>query len=750
MNNIQQFLDHGCFTVPLNGETLTRDNSHNKILLDKSGHLLVNKEGKPDYFQNKGWDCYKKHRNTTLTPLIALICGETSGIVVIDCDNQKTFDTFRALDPTNTLITENIGKAGGHIYYLYNEDIKSFSKHEPLCNLDFQSNNRLIFLPTKNNLTKQPWNTESLSDLKEMPAKVLGLLKTLKTYSRTLEEACKRLSYFNLATQSTIDTILPKADKGKDLTKMGDNTGRNTLISETAFKLAKNTAIDKPLFQSTMDAINSLMLLPLSDTTATLNSALKGWNTPTNTKEMTGAFTFKDKNKDEFTTFYDKNKSLNYIVDNADSTYTTLSDSECRATIGKYMGSEIKPKMFPKIMYPILTHLDARKDFGFTDEHNFNLFKQTEELKVLNNPSAYAKQYKKPEKTLAFLNHLIPDEPTRLAVLGFIKRKFTTFAYSPTIIYFEGVRGSGKDVFVKIIKRIIGKKNFSAPKPPVFFDKFNDYMEDVYITHLSEYSTLCDSRQKKQLLGLLKDITGSDEYQLRPFHGKTRENQTNHTTFIIASNENTYEIKADDRNILGIQTSEIKLIEEKNIGIEQAGGIFDFCEAIYEEAVDFCYYLATEVEMLSIDAYIDPSVLNLVAREQFVKDSMSTSAKIADLLVKKDFASLIEMANDYQIPDFTKNWDRGQLRIDKLQHLLAVASEKTEKVNKLTIELNDRKFPKKEQGKEWVQKGGDDKRVSYYFYLIPELTKYTPEPDVFDNEKTTNEAKIINFASAIG
>jgi energy-coupling factor transporter ATP-binding protein EcfA2 len=245
----------------------------------------------------------------------------------------------------------------------------------------------------------------------------------------------------------------------------------------------------------------------------------------------------------------------------------------------------------------------------------FNLFRQSRALSILNNPDLYL-QYKRPDNMLQFLESLIPDNDIREYVIRFIKTKLTTFGYSPVVLYFLGISGSGKDTFVELLNKILGEEYAYLAKPTAdhFVEKHNGWMKDIFFAHLDEFGNQLSSlADKNEALGKIKTYTGSPYVQIREMRSDSTPRKHS-VTFIMTANKNPLILDAEDRRFVIIKTPNILKEEE---WVQANGGMSVTRDKMWGELNDFCYYLATEVKSLSSDEYTappnNPDKLGLIA-----------------------------------------------------------------------------------------------------------------------------------------
>ncbi|GAG17752.1 unnamed protein product, partial [marine sediment metagenome] len=262
------------------------------------------------------------------------------------------------------------------------------------------------------------------------------------------------------------------------------------------------------------------------------------------------------------------------------------------------------------------------------------------ELLVLNNAFAH-KNYKKPTAILNYLKSLIPNDESREYILRFLRTKLTTFKQSPVILYFIGKAGSGKDTFVSLLSKIIGGDYVTSPSSKVFLETYNGWTMDKYIVQLDEYGNkVTRAFERQEVLGRLKTYTGSPIIQIRAMR-QDGFNYRHSITYILTDNSNPLPIELDDRRFYLIETPN-KLSEEK--WVKEMGGITKAIDKIDSEVLDFCCYLATDVDNLSPDEYMEPPLTE--NKEELILSSLPAIKKLTYYIENKKLESLVELFQD--------------------------------------------------------------------------------------------------------
>lgn len=653
MKSIEPYMKLGWHTVPLKG---------------KLERLADGKKTIPKF--EEGWrDKYTKEKNTVKAKLGGTITGEVSGIIAIDCDNETTYNMFKSLDPSIEFefVSQGKGYPAGTLIYKFTEDFPhSFSINDGDIALDVYSNGGFIYLATEANPTKV--TLDKLPALTELPATTLLMLKQLhalknkpatatKTHSAVTSTNClapiieqfvgsKEYSsaLFKIITprdfrteRSYIDNghmhpnDVPEGRGSEYMSKLGSILGADISVSLDLFVAAMHTIND--MFDDPIDTtrFDKTILDPIMSGRASVDGK-SIWQYDENWKAQ--RLVLPTKRKTNLELGFDDNRNMYYTVDilservksfNRDSDLVAYIES---ASVNPPNRKEVKTKL------PIVNVVsDPAMSFGFSSSdsdyvRSLNTFAPTPELSILHNPIDYKHNYKKPEAILNYFGSLVPDEQMRSYLLSFIKRKLGKFEYSPVVLYFLGVHGSGKDTFVEILERIIG--NIARPTVKEFLELNNAWMLDTYFVQLDEYGDQLTRRSdKEEAQGKLKAYTGKSTIQIRRM--RTDGFSYKHSaTFIQTANKNPFGLQDGDRRIALMPTPN-KL--ETQQWVKDLGGISPAHDKIMEEIPDFCYYLATQVEMLDASAFVSPPESE--AKLALIADSMYAAQRIA-FAIKND------------------------------------------------------------------------------------------------------------------
>ena len=665
---LQPFIDLGFHTVPLGGELRRLEDGTKTI---------------PDF--QKDWRAkYTSNFNTKATQLGGAITGEQSNIIAIDCDNTLTWQLFRSLDPHNEHVYLSRGKGydAGTLIYRFTSDLDtSFSINDGMMALDFYSNGGFVYLPTKANKTKVPL-PDPLPPIPECPDAIKLLITQLQ--QRHIAPP-QDTSVHNVLTANCLAPLVRSfANDGKfmpglfriitprafrELTEYVDTgyihpsqipPGRGSeYLSKVSAILGADISIDQELYCKAMSAVNALFTEPMAEsrldktilepmlTTANVDGK-KIWQYDEDwAKHRT---ILQSKRQVSLEVSFDDKRNLYSVVDSANRSLRSFTrDSELMAFL-EAAAVAVPKKADVKRSLPI-ANMAAHPNlpFGYNEGDDptariLNTFVQSEYLAIFNNPDAFIQKYKRPVTILQYLDTLVPDNQMRNYLLSFLHTKLKTFNYSPVVLYFMGTHGSGKDVFVQLLERIIG--SMARPTTREFLEMFNGWMVDNYFAQLDEYGNqLTNAREKDEALGKIKAYSGKRQVQVRQMRTDGFHYEHN-MTFIMTANRNPLMLEENDRRICFLQTPNI-LAEQQ--WVLDKGGIAKVIDTIFAELKDFCYYMATEVTPLSPSEYVMPPESE--GKQELIADSMYAAQRLAYALKNNMQSYVLNLAKEHACED---------------------------------------------------------------------------------------------------
>jgi hypothetical protein len=651
MQNIGPFINLGWHTVPLKGELVRRpDGSKTEPMFEKAWRKR-----------------YQDEKNEVHSKLGGTMTGRVSGIIAIDCDNDDTYALFKSLDPEYTFIFKSLGKLDkdgkekdcGTIVYEYTEDfMDSFSINDGTLALDVYSNGGFVYLPTDANKTKVPWSGV-LPKLKPLPTTTLILLNQLKRATGAQKGAEAVLKQNVLTANCLAPLVSQFVDHRKFLPGLfkiitprdfrdepqyatqgflhPENVpeGRGSeYLSKISAILGADISISEELYVSAMHDINELWPTPMDadrlDNTIvnpmiTGHASIDGniiWQYDENWSSH--RLILHTKRQSNIELGFDDRRNMYYAADVANEHLTAFHrDSELMAYVSAVAISVPKKQELTSSIPIINVSSVPSKPFGFfaADDptaRTLNTFIRTPELAILEEPESYAKFYKRPATTLKFFETLIPEDHMREYLMSFLKRKLTTFEYSPVMLYFLGVQGSGKDTFVTLVEKILGK--VAKPTVKEWLEMFNGWLLDSYFVQLDEYGDQLSFKDRDEAWGKLKAYTGKRNVQIRQMR-TDGFSYLHNATFISTANRNPFGLEDGDRRIALFSTPNV---------LREADWVDDVTvvyNQILDESKDFCYWLATEVTALSGPDYNKPP--ESANKHSLIADSMHAAQRIA-------------------------------------------------------------------------------------------------------------------------
>ncbi len=598
--SIQPYIDRGWYTIPLKKEII---NDYNCFFSE-------------DRVTKETVEKYSNSFNKKDSDFGAVITGEISNIFVLECLNDKTLDFFKALDKKKNdfLVKYESGGAIVFKYSLSSPDSKEF-RH---CAINYRilNNGSIFYLPTEKNKTQSScWSIipepkkigqQSLFFIENSINKeqlVKDSYKTTLLYPIIQKVLTKKLSFSNASKMlSKQKIIINKTDE--------DSKSYLNRISKI---LRNDSSIDSLSFCDFLMFFNSKLEYPLSEEDLNKNyiqhvltenrdsQVIDDWTFDKDVQNIKTFFFTKD--SDAITSFYDSSQASHFAYEVGTQhliKFKRLDDLRNHLTM--CTGSETQKKSITDL--PICKVISSPKiSFGFLSNNSelvFNKFKRSDELEILSSVGVVP-AYKYPHNTMAFLEGLVPNKKKLTYLLRFLRTKLTTFKYSSVILCFVGVPGSGKNVFVSLLKDLVGQVSSITIK--MFLEKHNDWIVDNLFVHLDEVTEgITTVRDKSSLFGLLKGYSGSNTVGLRRMHAPV-VNVEHHTTFILTANKNPFPLQKEDRRIALFECPQ-RLIDNEEV--KKTNDISAFVRSIKKETKDFACFLSQAYSNLPSTEYFNP------------------------------------------------------------------------------------------------------------------------------------------------
>lgn len=689
---MQRFINLGWHTVPLSG-TLERLADGTKTV--------------PGF--EKNWrENYTVNKNTKATALGGTITGKCSNIIAIDCDNTAAYSLISSLDPGYSEIFVSVGKGneicGTYIYEYEPELTDTFSVHNSILSLDVYTDNGFIYLPTEANKTKQ-----YLGELKfkRMPETVKNLLLQLhwqykqRKQSESISTGMQSYSCLAPIVAQFLQTrkympglfkiITPKDFREEEQylrnghlhpEEVPSGRGSEYLMKVSAI-LGADLSINEEMYVNAMSQINGLFTEPM-DTKRLNSTILDPMISGGATIEGEQIWKFDEnwdmhrlivqtKRQTTVELAFDDNRGIYYIIDASQEKVAKFSrDTDLMSFLQSVAVNAPKKADLVRSIPLVDVCNDPSIPFGFAETtgvvRTLNLFKPTQYLRVLHEPSLWVDKYSYPYATVKYMETLVPDEEMRTYLLRFLRHKLLTFDYSPVILYFMGVHGSGKDTLVQIIEQIIG--TVSRPTTKEFLEIYNSWLADTYFVQLDEYGNQLQRMQdKEEAQGRIKAYSGKPLFRLRTM--RTDGVEVKHSaTFIMTQNKNPLTLEDGDRRIAYFDTPNVLADAH---WVQELGGMVNTYNKIMSEVMDFCYYLVTEVDPIHLDSFNRPPMTE--RKHELIANSMPLAGKIAYACKHKNKQILLEVAEEAMDQELKKEIESGYVTIYQLQEAYNVITE---------------------------------------------------------------------------
>ena len=696
MQNIGPFINLGWHTVPLRGELKRREDGT-----------------KTEPVFEKGWrQKYKEIQNTVQSKLGGTMTGSCSGIIAIDCDNDVTYELFKSLDPEYDFVFLSKGKLNkdgteklcGTIIYEYTTEVPDcFSINDGVLALDIYSNNGFVYLPTVANETKVPFEGR-LPKLKEMPVSTRVLLQQLKKTHKEVQTPTTRT---NVITANCLAPLVRQFVDGRKflpglfrvltprdfrdepqyrqegyLHPENVPEGRGSeYLSKVSAILGADISIDEELYISAMHDINELWPQPMDADRldATITDRMVNGQASVNGVAIwqyeedwdSYRLILQTKRQSSIELGYDDKRAMYYIVDVAnENIQTPKTDAEFMSYVSSVAVSAPTKAELKSAIPLINVEAHPDKPFGFfagsdPTARTLNTFIRTPELCIIQDPESYEKFYRRPHTTLKYFETLVPETGMREYLLKFLKRKLSTFEYSPVTLYFLGKPGTGKDTFVQIIEKIMGL--VAKPSAKEFLESYNAWLLDTYFVQLDEYGDqLVTMRDREEAFGKFKAYTGKRNVQIRAMRTDGFQ-YLHHATFICTANKNPFGLEDGDRRIALFNTP-TPLVEA-----DWVEDVVETHQQIMAEVKDFCYYLATEVGDLSGTEYMIPPTS--ASKQTLIADSMYASQKLAYVLKHGMLDYLKDLATDHSCEEVKRAIAAKKIKTTDLEELYSLMTD---------------------------------------------------------------------------
>ncbi len=674
IDSLAPFIAAGWWTAPLSSKTITR-------------------KGKDKSFRApRNWNSFKDTFNETPSPVGALMTGEQSKVVVLDCDSTAitnlVMPLLDSIYPNYEGITHSIGKidkAGDPIeaisvFFRYSSDYPPTLNQGPMGLEWFNGGSaRMVFLPTVGNKTKQPW--VKVPELLMCPEPILELIKTLSVrrtavlansnYNPQNSTNLAPLIVQELGTE-TMDSVLftiitPRVFKATTACLFPQDIPdgqRSNYMSRVSAIVAADSSVSKDLYVDFMNYLNGECPNPIE--ADQLDREIIG-PMVNGTAQIDGKPIWqynKHWEKDRMTVVSRMGDSVEYFYDSLTRSMYEINHS--RGTVSTFTQKEIvnivasmKSKKVSHVSYKFMAALPnfeasmmPSKPFGLVGKYEFNIFQPTSFLSIVNDPELYMPTPMSEKAEIRFeefLESLIPNISDREYLINHLFTKLTTFHYSAVVYYLVGAPGSGKGTFVRVLARLIGKSYISQNlSDNEITEKYNEWLHNKYFVHFDELHKSLNRFELGAVNERIKRLTGGETFALRKMRSDSDPDVPMLATFVFTQNGNNMQFDESDRRYMWMDTPN-SLSDE----------LSEFWDNITDEKMQgVAHYIAMVGRKLSHSEYKQPP-FSEAKLEQMI-DKLPTIHRIFYFIKELRYKELHYMFKENGISD--NEFLQGQLK----------------------------------------------------------------------------------------
>jgi len=159
-----------------------------------------------------------------------------------------------------------------------------------------------------------------------------------------------------------------------------------------------------------------------------------------------------------------------------------------------------------------------------------------------------------PDNIIKFLEHLFPHEESRIYAYNWVRNAILNRC--GTYLVLNAAKGIGKNIFVDMLKELVGSSNYGKAHRKFFESGFNSILKDKRLILIDEHAINTDAK-----IDLLKDyINPEQNLELKGVDADKAIETFN--SFVICNNRATdLKVEQDDRRFSVIETTDVKLLE---------------------------------------------------------------------------------------------------------------------------------------------------------------------------------------------
>lgn len=635
MDSIVEFIEQGWHTVPY--ESIKRV------------------EGRKIASPAIQWKSLVNNKNTRVTPAGAVITGPQSNVIVLDCDNSETVRMFSKLGVSEARFAVETSK-GMHYYFSFDERLSStFRVHKDALQFDLQSSDSLVYLPTD---AAEGYKISRLSwPLLPMPEELVNYLVVFKELNETrkmLSQRSNRLDskvswgtplrrlwdMIDVKREEFWHRVTPTASRvnGKGiLPEEVEAGGGNDYMIGLAGILASDTSIDEEVYEEILYEANSCWEYPYEEERLRpiIDNYKSGKYLPFEfDSNWMNEYSSFEKDGDDYLAWFDpiRNEYILYNDTEDNITYKDGNASAFAGVLSSYKNENITKKTLVEAVLPsrrvIYDITNTDKFFSNGKKEYFNAAETTEYIEIIRHGTD--EKVMEPTTILKLMKNLWPEPDHYDYILRFLKRKLTTFDYSPVVIVLFDKGGTGKSLFFsEVVRRLLGETQTPSVSESTFLEKYNEWIESSVFSYHDEFS----KANRYTVTKLVKELSGSDRVGIRAMQRDVRQ-ITHHNTMYFATNELAFEIKDNEDRRFFISSPKDKLVKTSWFNEELS------MQQMHLEIKGFCQYLHKEVEPLTNREYQKAPSGDM--KKIFEEDSQTLVDALIGWIKASDWSSVIE------------------------------------------------------------------------------------------------------------
>lgn len=658
--------------IPLNGQRLHRDPTTGKKLLDNN----------PSYSIGK-WITKDALTLNDLPEGPLLLHTGKSNILALDFDSSL-FNIALAINESLEehqqceYIAKSIGKDGGH--FIYKHSANKLTEYigngngKKAYQMDTLYGETLIFHSNQGNETKQLLTTLPQEITRTVPLAIQYLviahystnephvqqaqgftqgntqgskLGYLAKDATTKEDALLRLlsiittQEYKLKLDSDQTSTLPANHPDR---LPHTESGHMYLVS-LGNVLRLDPSIDLTTYTKLMYAINAMFSQPLAQ--ADVKTIIQADSKKFVYKEDWESTTFivTNRNNEPLEVFKHTSKGANKFIVYNNVTRQLLNYDTIGGVMDYLKGSTHsrlnKDKILQQAQHIAIINRPDEPFGNNIETGTFNIYKWNRNQEVFYNPKIHQDSYKAPNTTLKAMENSMGTNTLYKLFLPFLKRKLMTRDHSALFFVLYGVPHSFKSGLFNAVLAPLAPQRTVHLNPEILSDKYNDWIVNKDFALLDEVHHLLKNERAK-MVGTINKLTGNPTISgVRAMHTTLSSDSYPQELTLVLTTNDTVQLTSEtaDRRMVVFRSVE-KLSDF--LGMSNSA----IYKALQNEAIDFAYYLSTEVDALYTDAYTHNDAWKTGNYRDFLESAATLEDKLALALDSKDLETFNETLLD--------------------------------------------------------------------------------------------------------